>query len=472
MLPLLALAALSPGTLDRIASLDSANRLAERLVEAVNAGDSAKVTSMALPEFFERMPADQFPGLIQQVHGFGVLSPPRLILDLGEQRSYRVTVKREGAPDREILMVLGAESDSKFFSLRMSPYRELPKGASLKTDNPGKDEWDRAVQAAVESCVATFHPAALSVGVLFKNRESTYNYGEATPGKLPTASTIYEIGSITKTMTGLMLAHAIRDRKVKLDDDVRNYLPGKFENLEFNGRPITLRHLATHTSGLPASPPGIHDDGMAPAYERYSHEELLKDLAGVKLTRAPGAQFDYSNMGGGLVGLILEKAYGQPYEALLRKFILTPLKMSRTGIALTPAMDSNYATPHDRTGKPTDRWTINGIEGAGAVRSTIQDMLRFAKYNLNERNPDVGLSHTAQISGPPKLGLFWLTGVSRLGGSYVNHEGGTGGFTTHILAMPSKGLAVVVLMNGGELSAGDLAYEIALRLLYRPGAAK
>ena len=172
-------------------------------------------------------------------------------------------------------------------------------------------------------------------------------------------------------------------------------------------------------------------------------------------------------MGGGLAGLILERADGLPYEDLLKKMIFGPEKMDDSGIRLTPNMDKSYAVPYDLHGIQTDRWTVNGIESAGAVRSTAADMLRYSQLYFNLRYPSVRLCQTT-ISSPglPETGIFWGTANSRLAGHYITHEGGTGGFTSNLLVMPENGLAVVVLMNSGEQQAGDLAEEIAFRILY------
>lgn len=153
---------------------------------------------------------------------------------------------------------------------------------------------------------------------------------------------------------------------------------------------------------------------------------------------------------------------------MLQRFIFKPAGMKRTGMRLTPEMEAAYATPYDAAGTKTDRWTVNGIDAAGAVRSTPEDMLRYARLAMDEKNPATVLAEQSQSpKNLRELGFFWLRSDSRLGGPYVDHEGGTGGFTSHILVMPKKKLAVVVLMNSGEQVAGDLALEIAFDLLRR-----
>ncbi|RYG32674.1 class A beta-lactamase-related serine hydrolase [bacterium] len=471
MLPL-ALASLmlrSPTAGAEIGNLAEANKVAARLVELFNGGDAPGVSAQAEPEYLEAVGKERLSGLVQRVHSMGTLSAPKLVVDLGEQRQYRVVLARKEQPDLVLLLKLGVGRDGKLFALGLDPEKpSVVRTEPLATDNPGKNGWDKAVQAAVARFAEKNSTVGISVAVAQGNRQAFYNYGEVESGVgvIPTPRTVYEIGSITKTMTGFLIGQAILDGKLDLDADIRSYLPGMYPNLEFEGKPILLRHLVTHTSGLPANPPGIPDDGKADAYARYNHAALLSDLEGIKLTRLPGSTYGYSNMGGGLAGLILERTYGQPFEALLKRHIFSPAKMTRTGIALTPEMDRAYALPYDNSRAKTDRWIVNGIESAGAVRSTPEDMLRYARFSLDGKNRAAALSQRLQSpKGLKPFGLFWVRADSRLGGAYVNHEGGTGGFTGHILLMPKKRLSVVVLTNSGEEETGPLAYEIALRLL-------
>jgi CubicO group peptidase (beta-lactamase class C family) len=113
--------------------------------------------------------------------------------------------------------------------------------------------------------------------------------------------------------------------------------------------------------------------------------------------------------------------------------------MLHSGIALTPEMDKSYAMPYAVSGEKTDRWIVSGIEAAGAVRSCAEDMLRYARFNLGKGNQAADLSH--RLLSPthlPTLGMFWLRRDCRTGGLCLNHEGGTGGFSTHLLLLPER----------------------------------
>lgn len=460
---------LSALSLSQISDTATSNAMAKRIVDLLNKGDGKGLESLATADFLQSIPKGALVGLAFGVKARGSVGDPELVLDLGEQRHYKVTIRQEGKPDAALLLVLGVESADKFFSIGVAPYRDpAVRPAPFKSDNPLKSSLDKAVQGAVDRYRGQNNPIGISIGVLRDGKPISYNYGatDSRTGAVPTSQTIYEIGSITKTMTGILIGRAILDSKLSLDDDIRKFLPGAYPNLEFEGTPIRIRDLVTHRSGLPANPPGIPDDAGAPAYASYSHEKLLADLGKVKLTRKPGAEFSYSNMGAGVCGLILEKAYGAPYEALLQKYIFQPAKMKSSGLTLSREMESRYATPYDGKGAPTERWTVNGIESAGAVRSNAQDMIGYARLNLDEKSPAVALSHRVQTPpGSTQMGLFWQVGDSRTAGPYFMHEGGTGGFTSNVIVMPREKIAVVVMMNSGEQNAGQLGYEIVLRYL-------
>ena len=453
----------------QVSDLKTSNRLVERIVGLFNANDFTSIRSLATNQFSSGIPKKKFQAMVQQIHSLGTISNPELILDLGEQRQYRLTVKNDAQPDRKIVMIIGVESAKKYFSLGFERYSEpIVRGKPFATDNRKKTLSDASVQLAIDRYIKQFKPVGISIGIYSQGKESFYNYGEvkADTNHLPSFQTIFEIGSITKTMTGILLAHAARENKLNLNDDIRLHLPGAFPNLEFEGRRILIRDLATHTSGLPANPPGIPDDGKAGAYSAYNHNKLLADLASIKLTRKPGAVFSYSNMGAGTAGLVLEDAYKASYEGLLQKYIFGPAKMKSTGIMLTKPMDAQYATPYDAAGIQTDRWTVNGIESAGGVRSNAQDMLRYARFNLEKGRPDVALSHQKlSLAGLFETGIFWVRVKSRTGGAYFTHEGGTGGFSSDIVVMPEHNLAVVIMMNSGDQKPGQISYEIALRML-------
>ncbi|NNU34491.1 beta-lactamase family protein [Mucilaginibacter sp. S1162] len=195
---------------------------------------------------------------------------------------------------------------------------------------------DKAVDSVARQYFRDPNSAGLSIGIIKNGKRYIYHYGETKKqtGMLPDNATVYEIGSITKTFTATLLAHAVLENKVSLTDDIRKYLAGSYPNLEFNGRPITLQDLANHTSRLPELPEDIGSQAafnpLMPEFN-YDSARFYTALHKVKIDTLPGYKFLYSNWGYALLGHILENVYQQPYAVLLRNYITKPWGMNNTG---------------------------------------------------------------------------------------------------------------------------------------------
>jgi len=209
-------------------------------------------------------------------------------------------------------------------------------------------------------------------------------YGSPGPGAMPLdADSVFEIGSITKVFTAILLADMADRGEVKLDDPVAKFLPEGVRVPERNGRRITLLDLTTQSSGLPRMPDNLRPKDPTNPYADYTPEQMFEFLGRYELTRDIGAQYEYSNLGVGLLGQALARRAGTSYEALVKERILDPLKMTHTGITLTPWMRDHLAKGHDGQRNVTSNWDIPTFAGAGALRSTMTDMLIFARANLD-----------------------------------------------------------------------------------------
>ncbi len=244
----------------------------------------------------------------------------------------------------------------------------------------------------------------LSIGILKDGEMFTYNYGTIEKGKelSPTQNTIYEIGSISKTFTGTLLAKAIVDKKVDLDDDIRKYLNEPYPNLEYQGKPVKILHLVTHTAGLPPFLPNRpdlfkHSPDSVPllltaVHKNYNKNNFLKDLHTVKLDTTPGFNYKYSNVDAQLVAFILESVYHKPFAALIKEFITSPLHMTRTEVIVKTNQAAQMAKGYSATGKVMP-YMPPLMAASGGIYSSIEDMLRHIKYHLNENNAAASLSH-------------------------------------------------------------------------------
>lgn len=278
--------------------------------------------------------------------------------------------------------------------------------------------------------------------------------------------TVFEIGSITKLFTALLLADMSLQGEVALDDPVEKYLPeGAHMPRDASGKEITLRRLSLQTSGLPRLPDNMPFTDPADPYADYSEAMLLDFLSTYELPREIGSHYEYSNLGVGLLGYALARAAGTDYASLVRERILDPLGMSETAITLSPDMEARFAVPHDEYLRQTKPWNLSVLAGAGALRSTASDLLTFAEAAMNPASPIADAmaltlsDRTDQVGSDNQTALGWMI-LPAPGGEVLNHGGGTGGFRSFLAMQPASGRAVVGLTNSAaEPSATDLTYH-------------
>jgi CubicO group peptidase (beta-lactamase class C family) len=273
----------------------------------------------------------------------------------------------------------------------------------------------------------------------------------------PDGGTIFEIGSITKVFTGLLLADLAEQGLVGLDDPLASYLPTSVPVPTVGDRPITLGDLAGHAGGLPRNPAGTLRRWLRDRRNPHaglSVEELYAGLARTRLRRQPGERVKYSNLGAGLLGQALARAAGQPYETLVRERICGPLGMPDTVVAPTGEQTARLATGYTRRRRPAPPLQLPALVGAGALRSTATDLLGFLAANLDPaRTP---LAAQIERTQRPRLqaakrvevGLGWLIAhPPGAAGPVLWHNGGTSGFRSFIAAARETRTAVVVLSN-------------------------
>jgi CubicO group peptidase (beta-lactamase class C family) len=232
------------------------------------------------------------------------------------------------------------------------------------------------------------------------------------------------------------------------------------------GRQITLQDLATQTSGLPRLPTNLAITDPSNPYAGYTVDQLYAFLNGYTLTRDPGSQFEYSNVGVGLLGHALALRAHKSYEELVRERILAPLDMTSSAITLTPYMARNFASGHNADGTIVSPWDLPTLAGAGALRSSITDMLAYARANLDDEDGPLqqamatARSPRERIDAQTQIGLTWFT--QRTGDhDIVWHDGGTGGFSSFIGLDEARETAIVVLSNSATLEGvNDIGFHM------------
>lgn len=319
---------------------------------------------------------------------------------------------------------------------------------------------DTIVASAAADYLSLPGTAGLSIGVLERGKRHNYHFGvrDRRAGHPPDDTTIYPIASISKTFVGALLARAALEHKLRLDDDVRLYLEGTYPNLAFDGQPVRLYHLLNHRSGLPfilpnppEAAPDFQDSRPFPQrieeiVARSSRAGFDADLHKVTLEAAPGARFQYSNAAAQLAGYVLERVHGQPLETLLRERITTPLRMVDTVIALRPGQERRVAPGYDEQGRVQGP-SSDKFQGAGAIKSTLPDMLNYAAWQLDRHDAVIALSHEPTYQdGAFSIGLNWQ--MLREGErDVIWQDGAIPGYASFCILQPQLNMALVILSN-------------------------
>jgi CubicO group peptidase (beta-lactamase class C family) len=337
------------------------------------------------------------------------------------------------------------------------------------------------MQHSIDALIASTsdHPAhtGLVVGVFDGARRDVFGYG-AVEGERPGGDTLFEIGSVTKVFTTGLLSLLVAEETVTLDE------PAASQSSELQGfsPQVTLRHLATHTAGLPKMPSNILGSMLrdrSNPYAAYSTQDLLRWLArrSPSQSRIDAGLVNYSNLGMGLLGTLLAAKLGQNYETAVRIRICEPLGMEDTRIQLPPDQAGRLAPPHSARGRRISSWDLPAFAGAGALRSTADDLLSFLAAQLGEPptalTPALQDCHEAQSQrfAPPGLmqrlvarlsgvdlsndrtregmALGWTVGRLPSGDQVHWHHGATGGYRAYAGFVRSSGAGVVVLANSG-----------------------
>jgi serine-type D-Ala-D-Ala carboxypeptidase/endopeptidase len=298
------------------------------------------------------------------------------------------------------------------------------------------------------------------VGVIEPDGRRVVAYGNLANGQLPNADpgtldgdTIFEIGSITKVFTSLLLADMVNRKEVALDDPAAKYLPENVRMPGRSGKPITLLDLSTHRSGLPSLPGNFKIKDPYNPFGDYSVDDLYQFLSGYTLPRDPGSEFEYSNLGAGLLGHLLAYRAGTDYESLIRSRITQPLNMPDTGLTPSSSMKQRMATGHIGMLTPIVKsgLPLPTLAGAGALRSSVNDLLTFLEAFLGYKESPLAPAMNAMLevrrpAGKIEIGLAWF--INSIDGRQIAlHDGGTTGFCSFAGYDAEKRIGVVVLSN-------------------------
>lgn len=343
----------------------------------------------------------------------------------------------------EVLLML--DKEEKVQGWLWQPYKEEKTQAiDLQYVNPLQNKTDSTIDREARKYLAQNPKAKLSFAIVQPEKTDYYYYAA---DQLPDAHSVYELGSITKTYIGWLVAQAVTEGKLDINTDIRKYLKGAYKNLEREGQPILIRHLLNHSSGLPRLPENLlklATDQKNP-YKTYGNEQLLKSLQNTKLSAKPGTKSAYSNYGYGVLGYILEQAYQQPLEQLLNHKLQTILKLDPISFQPDPALIQG----HDESDKPVPAWEFQVLAGAGAIKTTIKNTAAFLQQQIAAEDPAIRLSQA--ILDPqlePKTAYAWqVNPLKNHEDTLIWHNGMTGGFSSFYGFFKQKKSGLVILSN-------------------------
>lgn len=323
-----------------------------------------------------------------------------------------------------------------------------------------------SIKRIIKTEVDNKRSKGIVVGVISEKGSRVFAYGKLRDGG-PEAdgNTLYEIGSITKVFTTLILADMVQKGEVRLDDPVSNYLPKTVKVPVRNGKQITLLHLATHTSGFPRMPDN-HTSPKDPnnPYADYTFQQLYDFISNYTLTYDIGSKYAYSNIGGALLVHIFTLKTGLTYESLVKERVCQPLNMDKSVMTITPELKSIFATGHDQFAKPVKNWDFPTL--GGTLNSNANDMLKFISANLGFTK--TSLSSAIEITHVPRdstrweeaqlIGLGWHITL-KFGQEIIRHSGGTNGYISSVCFDKKNKIGVVVLANTNK-NIDDIALHI------------
>jgi serine-type D-Ala-D-Ala carboxypeptidase/endopeptidase len=328
------------------------------------------------------------------------------------------------------------------------------------------DEW---VQKAAAPLVENRVVDGLSIGYIEGDHFGIVHLGSANQAKQKaTFSTIYELGSVSKLFTSLLLADAVVRGEIDLNAaaDVSNPAGIRFPSRD--GQSIRWIDLSTHRTGLPRLATNMPVTDLVNPYREYDSKKAAEFLNQYKLPRKRGESQEYSNFAVSVLGYLVAAKAGKSYEQLLRERIADPLEMTDCTVSLSSDQLKRFATPHNKFGSVASPWTFADLPGAGGVHATMRDMMRFAKAQLNPPSGKLGEAielawkqQTEADASGSAMGLGWMIAGD---GETRWHNGGTGGFSTYLIINRQAKCAVIVLCNTAVRNEVD---QLGMKLLMK-----
>ncbi|UTA68452.1 serine hydrolase [Emticicia sp. 21SJ11W-3] len=441
--------------------IDSVRVLVEK---AFNEKNPANLFQLTGEVFRKQLPETELKNVITQLHNqLGTWKSSVFVKSVDGVAFYKGIFEKA---TQDVYLALDASDKISTLLFRPNADNKPKKDYLVATDNKMQTALDVKVDSIVRPYIQLKHTTGLALAIVTDGKVYNYNYGETKRGnhQLPDPNkTLFEIGSISKTFTAILLADEVVKGKMALDDPINKYLPDSIPTLAFKGVPITLKSLSNHSSGLPRLPINLYKKGdpIDDPYKNYDTERMYTYLKHFKPFREVGLNYEYSNFAVGLLGNILAVQNHTTYEKLLAQKITGPLDMKHTFITIPAKQEGNFAQGYNEKGEATSPWDLNSLAGAGGIRSTINDMVIYTQANMNKAPANlqkaIDLTHAITFEqGQQIIGLGWHLTKNR---NIYQHSGGTGGFRTLVAFDKTKKTAVVVLSNSAE-EVAPIGFEL------------
>jgi D-alanyl-D-alanine-carboxypeptidase/D-alanyl-D-alanine-endopeptidase len=344
------------------------------------------------------------------------------------------------------------------FPARMAVAQQ-PQSVSLPSD--------AELRSLIAGRVDTMKKAVgMVIGVVTPQGRRVVSYGQLKKGDTRPldGNTVFEIGSVTKVFTSLLLADMVRRGEVKLTDSLGKFFPPSLKMPRFENKPVTLVDLATNTSGYPFMPPDF-PSREPEKFSTYTDAQILRFLSNNRPRQAPGSRWEYSNLGNTLLGRALANRARDDYALLVASRITRPLGMTSTAVIPTEDMKKRMATPHDAKLQPTRLWNVKTLEPSSSMYSTTNDLLTLIEAYMRYKATPLATSMQATLATRRAAPNFtqalgwWIVSFGTGDEGIITHSGETFGFSATVALDPKARVGVVVLSNGVE-NDGGLAWHL------------
>ncbi|AIM37675.1 hypothetical protein KO02_14060 [Sphingobacterium sp. ML3W] len=422
----------------------------------INSQQTDSIYTLANDNFKRANPYSSFKNQLEnEIYPLGRIQHAEKLNFQDGITQYRIDFK-----EKSYQIPFGVDSTLHYHTFGFQPIskpvaeKELP----VITNTVVEDKVDFFIDSIANFYTKKGNTQSLTIGIIKNGQLSTYFYGETEKGNttLPTSSTLYEIGSLSKIFTATLLADLVEKGTLDLDQPIIDFLPDSLKT-NISLQKITFKSLANHTSGLPRLPDNMEKvkgfDVNNP-YKDYNQKYLYQYLATFKSKHESGEDYEYSNLGYALLGDIITSLTNKSYNTNIQEIIAKPLGLVATSDLLNPKTQQ-LPKVYNIKGEETTAWDFQTFSPAGGLKSTVTDLLTFAQvqFKMPETSLENAMALTRQFTYflPPNtdIGLAWhmdlLDDIT-----YCYHTGGTGGSSSFIAIAPDKKTAVVLLSNAAE----------------------